>query len=808
MAPLLAGWLAIASVAAQGEGPPATTAEAAERELHADGGAGETSTAAVTTLRAVLARWRTEAAPAREPARELVVATAALADFGDEAALEFVPEAIALCERHGFGDRSSQLWTCRLQHLASTAPDELLAAAGAAFAAIEKLAPTVRQWAREGITARVVVEVACSRWRLPAADAAVAFLRRSCDVAAPIDPAMARVLQVLHDSARARLSLLRGEPERALRNLAAVESALAREPLQEPFADAYLRALTPLDRVRYQLGNDQVAAAVTATEKMLAELETTDPHQDHQKSLLRLANGTARLLAGDPDGAEAVLRALLQAEELAPDVRLRALERLGRLALQRGDSKALTMALDEAGTADEAEVDVRAALAGLRVQALRRAGKVDIAHAGRLRLVLRACQQELLQRADEQPREFGGIGFLHFEDAHQVLADLVDATLLAEPEGGVEHAFAHVLEVQARGSLSRLLKAPDDLASIRAVLPERGGFVVHVPSRYGSHLFFGDRATLRHERLSDRDSVERVAREFGASLLGDTNPERLWQLAATARERLLPKPVLAAIAAWDSVCISGTETLGQMPFEALRLDDDRLLGEAKAVTNQTSLPLGVVLARRRAALSTPRRLLLVAELAPPAQTLARLGEKAGALPQDATLALRQPFAEAEVAAADARTPDGLAALDLTAFDVIHLLAHGIADPTRAFGHGLCLGADAAHADGVLWPEQVLSWRVRGLVILSACQGGRAPRRVGEDHASNLGGAFLFAGAAGVVQSRARLQTDATLRLSAELHRALATGATYAEALRVARASCRAEGLAARFHAAQVQLLGP
>ncbi len=805
LALVLAGLLPTAVLRAQVEN---TSAAAADRQLQTalddPTAAGATAAAnALATLTEVFTRLRARPDLTPLEARELVIAAAVLADREEPAAIAFLPAAITLCEHHGFDDRRSQLITQHVMALATAGSDALLAFGVPALDAIERVAPEFRHRSREGLVARLLVEDACRHWHVAAAEAAVQFLDRSEQAAA--DPAIGRELRVLRDSARAHLALLRGEPERALADLTAVESELASTSLPEPSIDAYLRVLTPLDRVRYQLGNDQVTAAIRTTRTLLATMTPADPCWQ----LLQLGNGTALLLHGDRVEAENVLRALVRAEPLDDDVRLRAWERLGRLALQRRDPDALADILNEIGPIDDAEIDVRAAILGLQVQALRDRGQeVDRQWAAELRDELLRCYQDLLARADQQPREFGGIGFLHFEDAHQVLADLVDATLLVAPGHSTEQAFAHVLAAQARGSLSRMLAAPDDLASVRAMLPPRSGFVVYVPSRHGSHLFFGDQTSLQHERLPDRDSVERAARDFGASLLGGTDPEPLWQRAKTTRELLLPAAALAAIAGWDGVCVSGVETLGQVPFEALRLADDRLLGEATAVTNQASLPLGVVLARRRAALPVPRKLLFVPELNPPLLMLTRLGEQPGALPQRVIEPLMQPFAMFEVVPADGRTPAALAARDLRDFDVIHLLAHGWSDASRRFGHGLCLAADATHDDGILWPEEVLQWHVRGLVILSACQAGRAPRRVGEDHASNLGGAFLFAGAAGVVQSRGRLQTDETLALTAVLHQRLAAGDRYAEALRAARASRSGAGLAARFHAAQIQLLGP
>src|SRR5262249_5221920 len=118
---------------------------------------------------------------------------------------------------------------------------------------------------------------------------------------------------------------------------------------------------------------------------------------------------------------------------------------------------------------------------------------------------------------------------------------------------------------------------------------------------------------------------------------------------------------------------------------------------------------------------------------------------------------------------EAATPAALRGADFARYDIVHLLAHGALDPTGERGHGVALAADPQHPDGMLWRRAVVGRSVPGLVILSGCQVGRAPRRLGEDPSENLGGAFLRAGATAVIQSRADLRLSEIAELMHCLH---------------------------------------
>ncbi|MBK8099608.1 MAG: CHAT domain-containing protein [Planctomycetes bacterium] len=775
-------------------------AESARRVLEGDPPPAELE-AALATMRELFARRHDQIADA-DTATAIVLAIGTLAEYEQPEAMAELQTALDLYAEHRLYQLTSWvtgLWIYEAQD-PGTAIDRLREAIPKFAGSPDRVPDTESQYGR------YIVDLCCQEWRLADAEAVLTWMR---DLPALADDNRRELVAGEVAGAEFRLLLQRGEPERALPFLERAKVHLAKTDDANPLR-ASLQANHTLDQTRYLLGNDQFGAAVTRIDELLQQPR----HAPAVLAHLQLARGLALAAGGKAAAAEAQLAAIDDLEGVSASDRVRALARRARIAVE---SQRTTAAADHleaaramlATTGEPIGLEVRAAVHGMSVHLQRQQEQPDPGAVRADREELARILQALLAHVDRTDAEFGGIGFLHFEDAHQILADLIDAELtLAGDDAGRRAAVAAVLRAHAHGSLSRALDAKGSLDDIRAALPTTGGALVYVPSWRGGHLFAIDRESITHARLGPRDGLERVAKNVAGRLLQPGADDSLVAAARKAGTELLPDGVLAAIADWSTVIVCGTETLGQLPFESLLLPDGRLLGEVKAIANLSALTLlPKLLARPRA---TPmRKIGFVGQLAPEASVLRSLGQEPARLTDEVLAPLLEPFGKQDrtVLTDAGATPAAVANLPFSTLDVVHILAHGCSDPTRRFGHGIALGPDAQHGSGVLWPEAVLAWPVRGLVILSACNAGRAPRRVGEDHAANFGGALLRAGAHGVIQARGTLVTAELLPLVVALHRELAAGTEVAEALRRARVAAGSATLARRFHAAQLQLFG-
>lgn len=777
-------------------------AEHARRVLEGEPPPAELETA-MATMRELFARRNDPIADA-DAATAIVLAIGTLVGNGDPEAAAELPRALDLHREfrlHQLTSWLTALWVLETQDPGAAIDRMLQAIDQHVDAAGNRVPDTDCQ------LGRFVIDLCCQEWRLADAEKVLAWMR---DL-----PALADELRELVAgevaSAEFRVLLQRGEPERAvlcLQRTAAHLAAASPEP--SPLRE-HLRANHTIDWTRYLLGNDQFGTALARIDELL---RATD-HAEEVRAHLELARGLALAASGKTEAADEQLAAVEELDGLSISDRLRAHLRRTRIALEQGRHDVVERRLEEAAgmlaaAPEPVALEVRAAHAGLTVHLQRTKPRADAAVVTAARQTLASIQETLLGHVRRTQVEFGGVGFLHFEDAHQILADQIDAVLtLADDADGRERAVELLLQAQAHGSLSRALGADPSLAAVRDALPESGGALAYVPSWRGSHLFAIERTRITHVRLGPRDRLERLAKNVASRLLQPGSDAELAKAAETASQALLPQPALDVIAPWPTIVLCGTETLGQLPFEALPLPDHRLLGEAKAIANVSALPLLPHLLANRPQAAPMRRLGFVGQLDPEPAVRTALKQDGMRVPDGLLAALLQPFAAADrtVLVDAAATPTAIAALPFQEFEVVHILAHGFSDVTRRFGHGIALRRDTDHPDGMLWPEAVLDWHIRGLWILSACNAGRAPRRVGEDHGANFGGALLRAGAHGVIQARGTLVTADLLPMLTTLHPELAAGTPVAEALRRARCAVASPTEAQRFHAAQLQLFG-
>lgn len=116
------------------------------------------------------------------------------------------------------------------------------------------------------------------------------------------------------------------------------------------------------------------------------------------------------------------------------------------------------------------------------------------------------------------------------------------------------------------------------------------------------------------------------------------------------------------------------------------------------------------------------------------------------------------------------------------FDLLHIAAHGVyddADPLQSY---------LAFRDDHLTAREVLRMNLRAsTVILSACDMAVGRPAAGEGLVG-MTWALMIAGAETVIAAKWEVDSDTTARLMLELHRALASGARPAEALRIAQQS--------------------
>lgn len=120
-------------------------------------------------------------------------------------------------------------------------------------------------------------------------------------------------------------------------------------------------------------------------------------------------------------------------------------------------------------------------------------------------------------------------------------------------------------------------------------------------------------------------------------------------------------------------------------------------------------------------------------------------------------------------------------------DVFHFAGHAMFDDWRPERSSLVLAATPVPGGGRLLATDIEQLELRGtrLVVLSACRTWDAPT-AGISGFRGLTGAFLAAGAGGVVSSLWRVDDASTKALMSEFHRAYSSSGSAADALRTAQ----------------------
>jgi len=420
---------------------------------------------------------------------------------------------------------------------------------------------------------------------------------------------------------------------------------------------------------------------------------------------------------------------------------------------------------------------------------------------------LDAAFERFLDEWSRAPLDESGTGYLSFEEWNMVASELVTLHDLAAPgEEGARAGLERTLRAQARGTLGRRLGAREiDLARVRAELLGPGeGALVYGFGRERLHLFVLDAERVEHVPLAADFELDRDREAFLAAIeaaVAGGSADAVAEAARAFAERVLPPPALAALRAWEGVVVVGLDAIGFAPFELLPLDGEEL-GVARAVRYLPSFPLGAALAER--ARASPRTVLEVLGVAAPECGVAEDEREAYLFDRAQAERLWEPYrnprsllgaSEATRARLDAAHPGD--------FRVAHWIVHGERDPYRPRPGGLRLYGD--DGDDVLWAEDLERRRAGPLVVLTACEAGRARLRRGDDGVGNLGSAFFLGGASTVLLSHVRIGLAPSLAILTPFHAELRAGRAPADALRRARRA--AETPLERLNAALVHVVG-
>jgi tetratricopeptide (TPR) repeat protein len=675
-----------------------------------------------------------------------------------------------------------------------------------------------------------------------------AAAERAYDESLSIDRALgARDQEALVLSNLAALAIGGGDYGRALDRLAE-EEAVARAAGDAPWTAEELRIV----RINRGVALEQLGAYREALAE-LRQIEAAAPPGPGSENDAALAVNLAVLYRnlGDPrralrllDGAAAAYeregdraalanvylnRALAHALNLADPVAARSdLARalaLARLAGDRAEELRTLQAAGEleleAGGLEAARRDLEAALALARSSGARAGEWTALAALGRLELAAGRADPALERlRAAEKILEEASVavgnsalgGSLR-RDQRRLYASAVDLLAeraLAADEAAAFEALAWSERLKDRELLDAISKqgaagsspAPADAAT----LARAGGSATTLAYFFGERRVWRWRLDGRGVALADagdpREIAERTRRVWNRLERGGA-PDAA-DLAALGRF-LLPadlEPERELVLAPDAI-------LFYLPFALLPdpADPGRRLMERHSLRSAPSLS---VLARIRRE-SAPARWRFAALAAPETSAGATiagaeslLAARYGLPPlpgsareaASAAAALGEP---ATVALGSAATESNFGARAGEGATVLHLAAHTLVDESLQEGVAIFLAPDGesgAGHDGRLTPAEIARTRLASdLVVLSGCRTALAgDAGAGESRSlASLGGAFLAAGARGVVASLWEVGDAATAALMEQFYFELARGAPPAEALRRAQRRLASDG---------------
>jgi hypothetical protein len=533
-------------------------------------------------------------------------------------------------------------------------------------------------------------------------------------------------------------------------------------------------------------------------------------HSERDRASMRFALGLVEqgVSSAEPNRlARERLEVVLSAGRVPRRERAWALVALGLASLDGGDvdraasaAAELRTVLGELGTLDLARPENTVAprliaLEGLVALARHARGSIEPAELlARLEDASRAWSSLRAGWANAPTRD-GGIGYL-FLSQRQILVEALiglQRAVLGEERGALA-AFQWLTEAQRESTLARRLgvsRAEFDALRVE-LLDERTALLAWIPLRGRSYALAAHSRGARMFELAGVDRLEACARDLAGAVqaaLSEDDPAARARLSSgleAARDAFLPPALEAWLEPFELLYLMGLDDVGFVPFEMLPAADASTQGARRAVSRLPSLPLAPVLTQRAAGddSSGSRVLTMLADHPDPRRARAHGVEDlrpAAGLVRDFVQAL-EVDERLELRGKDASWSELERALD-SSFDLLHVVAHGI-QRVHERPPGILLAEDSERTE--VFAEEIETLRSPRLVLLSVCGAARSRLRRGDSARSDLGAAFLLAGAAATASSFSDLDLGPTLRVDARVHEELSRGATLAEALRTTR----------------------
>jgi len=594
-------------------------------------------------------------------------------------------------------------------------------------------------------------------------------------------------------------------------DLAAREIGQARRGLEQAHEDG-LSVVGPLVNVyctliHIYLAQSRFDEVIDESDSLLSKHATLFEARPGGRATMLFNTALAHELMGYTDGAQLGparerFEGVLAIPEASQEQRSRSRIGLARLDTRSGkpdNALARLEAVRESeglSTMISAELETAAARAAIAIgepRARLRIRRESLAEA------LRSVYDEITAEA---PRT-GGIGFLGFRAYRVILATLIDLHVLVDDETGPQAVLNSLFEGQQLDSLTRFVGADQYVVEdVQAhLVPPRGGVLVFFPSEEGSHLLAIDATRVVHGRTQGIIEIRDACAPFVAQLRrspGGLEPAELDRRKSDLDARstvlfeiLVPDAIRPVLAEWEEVVFIGSDYLRGLPIECLSPRGDRPLGLSKAVSHVPSLPLGIHLsreARGQEHSSPPLDLILVGDPIRGDAARSKYGEQVDFQMTPAELEqLSAPFEPArfQCLLGARATLQGLEDLAPHGTRLLHLVTHGIRDDAREASRGLLLSSTEQH-DGLLFGPDVELLPASEFVILSSCASAQGPWRGGDEKSATLVGAFMRAGALGVLSTPSEVELTPTLRLGATFQDEVAHGVTPAEGLRRAR----------------------
>ena len=219
--------------------------------------------------------------------------------------------------------------------------------------------------------------------------------------------------------------------------------------------------------------------------------------------------------------------------------------------------------------------------------------------------------------------------------------------------------------------------------------------------------------------------------------------------------------------------------LHRVPWDALRLTDNRYAAQRFAITLAPSATVAVTLWRARRAPRERPRLLAFGD--PANDSIPRLPESG----REARLVARY-VDDGVVKLGDDATADYLERTPLASYDLLHFATHAFVDDRIATHTALALAPGGGDADGFVGPAELAALRLNGaLVVLSACRsvGGVV---VDGEGVQGLTAPLLAAGAHTVVATSWRISDRGAVPFVEAFYAAMARGLPVGDALRAAK----------------------